>query len=149
MDRQPVAYIFRLTFPIVSPPTTLFTPFYRHFSAAVATEGSRQKFVSNILNAYNRFSLDGIDIDWEYPGQQGNAGNAVSSFDTANFLLFLQLLRRTLPPSAKITAATQTVPFAGSDGRPLQDVVEFAKVLDWVLLMNYDVWGCTISFFSG
>ncbi|KAF9653393.1 glycoside hydrolase [Thelephora ganbajun] len=99
----------------------------QHFSAAVATEGNRKKFASNILDAYDRFSLDGIDIDWEYPGQQGNAGNGVSSSDTENFLLFLQHLRRVLPPSAKITAATQTVPFAGSNGRPLQDMSEFAK----------------------
>jgi len=142
MDRQPVA----LTFTI--PHATLFNPFYRHFSAAVATEGSRKKFASNILDAYNRFSLDGIDIDWEYPGQQGNAGNGVSSSDTANFLRFLQHLRSMLPPSAKITAATQIVPFAGSNGHPLQDVSEFAKVVDWILLMNYDVWGCTPSFFN-
>ena len=111
----------------------------------MATGESRRKFASNIRDAYNRFSLDGIDIDWEYPGQQGNAGNGVSSSDTANFLLFLQDLRRVLPPPAKITAATQTVPFAGPDGYPLQDASEFSKVLDWVLLMNYDVWGCTAS----
>ncbi|KAF9782934.1 glycoside hydrolase family 18 protein [Thelephora terrestris] len=113
----------------------------QHFSAAVATEESRKEFSSTISDAYTRFSLDGIDIDWEYPGQQGNAGNGVSPSDTSNFLLFLQLLRRVLPQSAKITAATQTVPFAGSNGIPLQDVSEFAKVLDWVVLMNYDVWG--------
>ena len=112
----------------------------------MATERSRNQFASNILDAYNRFSLDGIDIDWEYPGQQGNAGNAVSPSDTTNFLLFLQLLRRLLPPSAKITAATQTVPFVGSDGRPLQDLSQFAKALDWVVLMNYDVWGCAAFF---
>ena len=98
------------------------------------------------MDAYNRFSLDGIDIDWEYPGQQGDAGNGVSTSDTTNFLLFLQLLRNTLPPSAKISAATQTLPFAGSNGLPLQDVSQFAKVLDWVVLMNYDVWGCAASF---
>ena len=108
----------------------------------MATERSRQLFTSNILDAYNRFSLDGIDIDWEYPGQQGNVGNGVSPSDTENFLRFLQLLRRVLPPSAKISAATQTVPFAGSNGLPLQDVSQFARVLDWVLLMNYDIWGC-------
>lgn len=104
------------------------------------------QFASNILDAYNRFSLDGIDIDWEYPSQQGNAGNGVSTSDTTNFLLFLQLLRRMLPSSAKVTAATQTVPFAGSNGLPLQDLSEFANVLDWVVLMNYDVWGCAFPF---
>ena len=106
------------------------------------TDGNRKKFASNVLDAYNRFSLDGIDIDWEYPGQQGNAGNGVSPSDTENLLLFLQLLRGMLPPSAKMSAATQTVPFADSNGRPLQDLSEFARVLDWVVLMNYDVWGC-------
>ena len=112
----------------------------------MATEGNRKKFASNVLDAYSRFSLDGIDIDWEYPGQQGNPGNSVSSSDTENFFLFLQLLRGVLPPSAKITAATQTVPFAGPNGLPLQDVSKFAQVLDWVVLMNYDVWGCTAPF---
>ena len=134
----------RICIPRLSP--RLYSPLYRHFSAAVATEGSRRKFASNIADAYSRFLLDGIDIDWEYPGQQGNTGNGVSSSDTANFLLLLRDLRRLLPPSAKITAATQTVPFAGPDGLPLQDVSEFSSVLDWVLLMNYDVWGCTASF---
>ena len=114
----------------------------------MATEGSRRIFASHILDAYTRFSLDGIDIDWEYPGQEGNPGNCVAPSDTANFLLFLQLLRGVLPQSAKITAATQTVPFTGANGRPLQDVSQFAQVLDWVVLMNYDVWGCTASFTS-
>ena len=146
MDGQPVAWTL-LYYYYYSPTTTVsFIPFYRHFSAAVATERSRQLFTSNILDAYNRFSLDGIDIDWEYPGQQGNVGNGVSPSDTENFLRFLQLLRRVLPPSAKISAATQTVPFAGSNGLPLQDVSQFARVLDWVLLMNYDIWGCAASF---
>jgi chitinase len=91
---------------------------------------------------YDLYSLDGIDIDWEYPGQQGNSGNIVSSADTANLLSFLQLLRTQLPPEGKITAATQTIPFAGSNGKPISDMTEFAQVLDWVLLMNYDTWGC-------
>lgn len=150
MDWQPVAYHVPIDirrsflFPRVHT-VYLFNSFYRHFSAAVATEGSRIQFASNIRDAYDSFSLDGIDIDWEYPGQQGNAGNGVSASDTTNFLLFLQLLRRVLPPSAKITAATQTVPFAGSNGLPLKDMSAFAKVLDWVVLMNYDVWGCTAA----
>lgn len=89
--------------------------------------------------------MDGIDVDWEYPGQQGDAGNIISSSDTANFLSFLQLLRAKLPADAKITAATQTIPFAGADGKPLANAAEFAEVLDWVLLMNYDTWGCESS----
>lgn len=86
--------------------------------------------------------MDGIDIDWEYPAQQGNEGNVVNPNDSARFLSFLQLLRSALPPGAKITAAVMTVPFADPQGNPMGDVSAFAKVLDWVLLMNYDAWGC-------
>ncbi|TFK92187.1 glycoside hydrolase family 18 protein [Polyporus arcularius HHB13444] len=113
----------------------------RYFSPAVATPQGRSTLANNILVLYREFNLDGIDIDWEYPGQGGNDGNVVSSDDSANFLEFLRTLRGTLPPGAIITAATQTVPFAGADGNPMGDVSEFAKVLDWCLLMNYDTWG--------
>lgn len=98
--------------------------------------------MGNIQSAYHEFNLDGIDIDWEYPGHEGAGGNEVNSRDSANFLLFLQILRRTLPRDAKITAAAQTVPFVDQSGQPTQDVSEFAKIVDWILLMNYDVWSC-------
>lgn len=117
----------------------------RYFSPAVADTQSRQVFANNIRTFYDNFDLDGIDIDWEYPGQTGNDGNIVSPDDTANFLSFLQLLRQSLPTTAKMSAAVQTVPFADADGNPLADVSAFAQVLDWVLIMNYDVWGCTYT----
>ncbi|KAJ7904643.1 glycoside hydrolase [Mycena olivaceomarginata] len=113
----------------------------KYFSTLVGTDQSRKRFVQNIVEAYYQFNVNGIDIDWEYPGIQGAGNNIVSACDSANFLKFLQLLRSVLPPCAKITAATQTVPFAGPDGSPLKDVTAFAEVLDWILLMNYDAWG--------
>jgi chitinase len=113
----------------------------------VATASSRQLFADNIHAVYTSFNLDGIDIDWEYPGQDGNKGNQVNSGDTANYLQFLQLLRSTLPSSAMITAAVQPETFADSNGRPMKEISDFAKLLDWVLIMNYDVWGCKCFFF--
>lgn len=107
----------------------------------MATDQNRQVFVKNIVNIYHQFNVDGIDIDWEYPGQGGNDGNIISPQDSANFLRFLQLLRSSLPPAARITAATQTQPFSDGNGQPMKDVSAFAKVLDWILVMNYDVWG--------
>lgn len=40
-----------------------------------------------------------------------------------------------------LSAATSVLPFTGPDGNPLDDVSEFAKVLDYIEIMNYDVWG--------
>lgn len=113
----------------------------RYFSPAVATTTSRQTFAKNIVAVYKQYSLDGIDIDWEYPGQQGAGSNQVSPQDSANFLAFLKVLRTSLPSGARITAAVQDVPFADASGNPMKDVSAFASVLDWVNLMNYDVWG--------
>ncbi|OCH92911.1 glycoside hydrolase [Obba rivulosa] len=117
----------------------------KYFSKAVANDTGRHTLVNNILALYTKYDLDGIDIDWEYPGQDGNDGNNVDPLDSQNFLAFLQLLRTTLPQGAKITAAAQVVPFADVHGKPMRNISDFASVLDWVLLMNYDTWGSSSS----
>lgn len=114
----------------------------RYFSSAVANQQSRATFVKNIVTLYQTFNLDGIDIDWEYPGRQGAPGNKWHPSDADNFLLFLQLLRSLLPPTARISAAVDTTTFTASDGKPMTDVSKLGQLLDWVLIMNYDVWGC-------
>lgn len=112
-----------------------------HFSTIMQTASGRTSFVQNCVAAFKKYNLDGIDLDWEYPGAPGASGNAVSPSDTANFLLFLKELRAALPSPALITAAVQVWPFYGSSGQPLTDVSEFAAIFDWILIMNYDIWG--------
>ncbi|WVR00132.1 hypothetical protein IAU59_007274 [Kwoniella sp. CBS 9459] len=112
-----------------------------YFSTICASSTNRQTFVKAMVEAYDLYNLDGIDIDWEYPGTTGAEGNAVSSSDSANFLLLLQELRAALPDGALISLATQVWPFADTNGRPMSDVSAFASVIDWILIMNYDVWG--------
>ncbi|CAA7259874.1 unnamed protein product [Cyclocybe aegerita] len=113
----------------------------KHFSPAVSTDQSRRTLVNNIASFYKTYNLDGIDLDWEYPGHKGAHENTVNSNDSANFLSFLKLLRSVLPATARLSAAVETVPFTNSKGNPSMDVSGFAQVLDWVVLMNYDVWG--------
>lgn len=113
----------------------------RSFSRAVATNESRALLSLNIFKLYTLHNLDGIDIDWEYPGKQGASGNEVDASDSQNFLSFLRSLRATLPPTAVITAAAQTEPWTDSTG---QVMPEMAEALDWVLLMNYDTWQCEL-----
>lgn len=75
----------------------------------------------------------------------GQDGNIVSTSDSANYLWFLRALRAALPTGGVISTATQVWPFAGPDGNPMKDVSAFAEVIDWILVMNYDVWGCKSS----
>ncbi|KAI9458903.1 chitinase [Lactarius psammicola] len=114
----------------------------RYFSSAVATDTNRTAFAEAVMKLVSTYKLDGIEFDWEYPNRQGIGCNLISADDSANFLSFLQTLRN--QDGAKdliISAAVSIKPFVGSDGNPMTDVSEFAKVLNYIEVMNYDVWG--------
>ncbi|KAJ9476208.1 putative Sporulation-specific chitinase 2 (putative) [Pseudozyma hubeiensis] len=111
-----------------------------YFSPAVRTNASRSTFISNIAKMYNTYGLDGIDLDWEYPGQQGQ-GNQLDPSDTANFQSFLVELRAALPQGALITAAVSFAPWIASNGQPVASVARAAAAMDYIMIMNYDVWG--------
>ena len=67
--------------------------------------------------------------------------NLISPDDSQNFLSFLQALRSQAGQNLTLSAAVSITPFAGSDGNPMSDVSAFADALDYVAIMNYDVWG--------
>ncbi|KAL0578118.1 hypothetical protein V5O48_003861 [Marasmius crinis-equi] len=114
----------------------------QYFSSAVATAESRTAFVKTVVDLVNQYQLDGIDFDWEYPNKQGVGCNTISSQDSPNFLSFLQELRKDpVGSNITLTAAVGILPFVGPDGQPMNDVSGFAKVLNHISIMNYDVWG--------
>ncbi|KAJ2176493.1 hypothetical protein GGF45_003680, partial [Coemansia sp. RSA 551] len=45
------------------------------FSDVANTSATRTNLVSNIITTIRANSLDGIDIDWEYPGRAGDTCN--------------------------------------------------------------------------
>ncbi|KDN39765.1 glycoside hydrolase family 18 protein [Tilletiaria anomala UBC 951] len=111
------------------------------FSPAVATSSSRSTFINSIMGVYQKYDLDGIDIDWEYPNADGAGNNQKSAADAANLQTFFQELRSALPQGALITAAVPHLPWIGSNGSPVRSVARAASVIDYVFIMNYDVWG--------
>ncbi|KAI0342497.1 glycoside hydrolase [Trametopsis cervina] len=114
----------------------------QYFSTAVNSATNRTAFVQTVLQMVKRYNLDGVDFDWEYPNKQGMGCNIMSPEDTPNFLAFLKELRAT--PGGQnmtISAASSIVPFASQDGTPSTDVAEFANILDYVAVMDYDIWG--------
>ncbi len=116
--------------------------------------------MKTVTDLATKYKLDGIDFEyvsyevcswiyitdpigsWEYPGTQGIGCNAINPKDTTNFLTFLKQLRAH-PVGKKLilTAATSIFPWVGPDGNRLADVSDFAKQLDWIAVMNYDIWG--------
>ena len=62
------------------------------FSDAALTDASRSVFADSAVQLLRQFSADGIDIDWEYPGQ-GDAGIKYRAEDRENFTRLLKMLR--------------------------------------------------------
>jgi chitinase len=75
-------------------------------------------------------------------GRQGIGCNVVSPNDTSNFLAFLKEFKAD-PVGSRIplSAAVPITPFRASDGNPAKNVSEFAHYLDYITIMNYDIWG--------
>ncbi|KAG0696138.1 hypothetical protein DFH29DRAFT_1026772 [Suillus ampliporus] len=77
----------------------------------------------------------------EIANDQGIGYSIISMNNTANFLAFLEELRQN-PVGANLTlsAAIGLAPFFDTTGNPATDTTEFAKVFDYIAVMNYDIW---------
>ncbi|KAL0080653.1 glycoside hydrolase superfamily [Phycomyces blakesleeanus] len=121
----------------------------RTFSTMVSSSSRRKKFINWQISQIKKYNIDGIDIDWEYPGTQGQGCNVVNlNSDTSNFLKLLKELRTSLDTTfgakkKEITIATHVNTFVNAAGN-MKNVSAFAKVLDRINIMTYDIngaWG--------
>lgn len=113
----------------------------RYFSSNIGSAANRTAFIKTVTDLVTQYQFDGLDFDWEYPGVQGVGCNILSQNDTANFLAFLKELRKS-PIGAKLflSAAAPLSPWPDSTGNST-NLVPFSSLLDYVAIMNYDVWG--------
>lgn len=72
---------------------------------------------------------------WEYPNATGAGCNTNSPDDAANFISLLQEVRQAVP-NITLSAAVAIAPFGG-----LTNGTAFADALDYLAIMNYDVYG--------
>jgi chitinase len=111
-----------------------------NFSDAALSDTSRANFASSAVDIVRKYNLDGIDIDWEYPGLTG-AGNINRPEDTHNFTLLLQSLRIGLDSlqQQKTTKMYLTVAAGGFSSFLKHTEMGIAeKYLDYVNVMTYD-----------
>ena len=113
-----------------------------NFSDAALTVDSREIFAQSVADFVERYQLDGLDIDWEYPNQTG-AGNIYREEDIENFTLLLKACREKLDLLAEtnhkkegylLTIAT------GADSTYIRNTQlgEVQKYLDFINIMTYD-----------
>ena len=71
-----------------------------YFSNVALTDSSRRDFAHQVGDLIDAYSLDGVDIDWEYPGQPG-AGLVYREEDKANFTLLIKAIRDRLDSNGR------------------------------------------------
>lgn len=113
------------------------------FSDAALTETSRAVFADSALELVRNYSLDGVDIDWEYPGQ-GVAGIKYRAEDRHNFTLLLKALRDKLDSTGAHQARggehRLLLTIASADREYFQhtEMDKLHVYLDWINVMSYD-----------
>jgi chitinase len=113
------------------------------FSDAASTEASRTIFAQSVDELLVKHGLDGIDLDWEYPGLPG-PGIRHRDEDKRNFTLLLQTLRQHLDllgaKRSRPTDSHYLLTAALADGE-FTKFIELDRIhpyLDWIDLMTYD-----------
>jgi chitinase len=111
-----------------------------NFSDISLTAQSRQTFIDSVMDFLPRYDLDGLDIDWEYPGMIGS-GHPFRPEDKQNFTLLLKELRERFDQQTRKTHRQLYLTIAAGASNEFLDHTEMAKAeryLDTVNLMAYD-----------
>lgn len=106
------------------------------FSDMALTDSSRTRFAKSVVEFIERFRLDGLDMDWEYPGI-GSAGIKFRKEDKRNFTLLMKSLREHLNQLDR----EQTLTFASAGWERYYDFIELNEVMkyvDYMNIMTYD-----------
>jgi len=111
-----------------------------NFSDMALTAESRRLFEDSVMQFLTQYDLDGLDIDWEYPGMPG-AGHPFRPEDKQNFTSLVKELRERFDSVARRSGKRLylTIAMGASD-----DVIantemnKVQKYVDTVNLMAYD-----------
>lgn len=111
--------------------------FSKSFSPMANDPIARTNFVKNAIQFSKQYHFDGIDIDWEFPGAQGNEEGIR---DKENFTLLMAELYH--------AAKDEETPLLVSIAAPATPAhymnIEISKIhnyVDWINLMAYDFHG--------
>jgi chitinase len=111
-----------------------------NFSDMALTRESREVFEDSVMRFLTQYDLDGLDIDWEYPGMPG-AGHPFRPVDKQNFTALLKELRERFDARTRQTRRRLylTVAMGASDDvLANSEMNKVQRYVDTVNLMTYD-----------
>ena len=111
------------------------------FPAMAKSLTSRKTFAANCVKLIETYDIDGIDIDWEYPGYADHMGTPE---DKQNFTLLLQEIRNALDAlgskKGRVYGLTAALP-CGPNHMDNIEIGAVSKILTELNLMTYDMYG--------
>ncbi|SDP83158.1 glycosyl hydrolase family 18 protein [Lentzea jiangxiensis] len=133
----------------------------KYFSDVAATDAARKKFVSSCIDVYLKGNLpvhngaggpgsaagifDGFDLDWEWPGAEGHAGNHFGPQDKVNNTLLVEEFRRQMDAMSVTTGKRyQLTAFTPADPAKIEAGWELGRVarsMDIFNVQGYDFHG--------
>lgn len=101
-------------------------------------EANRDTLVSNIVSFVNEYGIDGVDFDWEYPGEPDIDGIPAGDDDEGdNYLAFLTDLKTALPSDITVSIAAP----ASYWYLKQFPIANISDVVDYIIYMTYDLHG--------
>lgn len=117
------------------------------FSAIAATDENRKKFAQDCLDFLKKWNIDGIDLDWEFPGLSWSGAAFDPIHDVDNYTLLVKQLRETLGRQYLLTFAGYVMDKRTLNGSRTEDgsgwrYIDLKAVrpyVDYVNIMAYDI----------
>lgn len=110
------------------------------FSALAKNEEYRKKFAEDCLAFIKNWGIDGIDLDWEFPGISWSGHASDPAVDVQNHVLLMKQLRETLGSSYTLTYAGYVKDKQNnSTGSKYIDISAVDPYIDFVNIMSYDM----------
>ncbi|KAI1324674.1 glycoside hydrolase family 18 protein [Xylariaceae sp. FL0255] len=112
------------------------------FDQAARTEESRARFARNVKAMVKHTGADGVDIDWEYPGGNGEdykqVPNEQKAWEVTAYPLLLAEIRKALGPDKLISAAVPGIP-RDMLAFTADTIPQIMESLDFLNVMTYDL----------
>lgn len=110
------------------------------FSALSKSDSQRKAFAADCKSFVETWGIDGIDMDWEFPGISWSGAASDPAVDTQNHVLLMKQLRETLGNNYLLTYAGYVKDkTAATGGFKYIDVKAVDQYVDFVNLMTYDL----------
>ncbi|EDW62152.2 chitinase-3-like protein 1 [Drosophila virilis] len=114
----------------------------KRFSIVANDPERRSRFIEQIVQFMQRHGFDGLDLDWEYPGQRHKLANN----DRDNYVSLLKELKAGFDPFGyTLSAAVGSAQFSAEISYDIPAIVEY---LDFINVMAYDLhgsWDATVG----